>query len=95
MPSKNALDTPMVMKANQNAIPDQLQPGSLMAVSIIVHHGGGVKCATDALMSKICMRDDFVIRMWNVRTLYTPGKVQELTHEMKRYYLNIIGLGEI
>ena len=86
LPSKTALGTQMTMKANQNAILDQSQPGSSMTMPTIVHQDGGVKCATDVLMSKICIRGDFVIRMWNSRTLYAPGKVQELTHEMKRYH---------
>ena len=66
-----------------------------MAIPTTVHQDRGATCATDALMSKVHIRDDSVIRMWNVRTLYMPGKVQELTHEMKRYHWNIIGLCEI
>ena len=95
LPSKTALDTPMTMKANHNAIPDLSQHRSSMAVPTIVHQDGGVKCTTDTLVPKICIRDDFIIGTWNVRTLYAPGKVQELTHEMKRYSWNIIGLSEI
>ena len=30
--------------------------------------------------------------MWNIRTLRTPGKVEELTHEMNRYHWSVLGL---
>ena len=33
--------------------------------------------------------------MGNVRSLYVCGKVQELTHELKRYRWNILGLAEV
>ena len=46
-PNKTALDTPITMKANQKAIPDQSQPGSLMATPTIVHQNRDVKYATD------------------------------------------------
>ena len=85
----------MTMKVNQNAILDWSQPRSSMTMPTIVHQDEGVKCATDASVSNICIGDYFVIGTWNVRTVYMPGKVQELTHEMKRYCWNIIGLCEI
>ena len=33
--------------------------------------------------------------MGNVRSLYVCGKVQELTHELKRYQWDILGFAEV
>ena len=36
-----------------------------------------------------------IIGIWNVRTLNGPGKLAELTHELKRYTWHIIGISEM
>ena len=52
------------------------------------------KYATGA-SSKIRGRDNITMGSWNTRTLRAAEKLQELTHEMDRYRLNILGLCEI
>ncbi|XP_071161985.1 craniofacial development protein 2-like [Mytilus edulis] len=34
------------------------------------------------------------IGFWNVRTMYSAGKLAEITSEMRRYKLHILGIGE-
>ena len=53
---QNCPRQPTRMKANQNAIPDELQHGPSKAVPTIVHQDGGIKYATDVSMSKICSK---------------------------------------
>ena len=51
----------------------------------------------DKLMTldKIKLRLYTYIGTWNVRTLRIDGKLEELTHEMKIYNWNVIGLSEL
>ena len=51
-------------------------------------------CACDGPKS-LHARNNITIGTWNLRSLRTAGKVEELTHEMKRYRWNILGLCEI
>ena len=44
---------------------------------------------------KLRTRSNISIGTWNVRTLRTPGKLEELTHEMSRYRWSVLGLCEI
>ncbi len=39
-------------------------------------------------------RQKLKLGTWNVRTLNTPGKLETLEQEMKRYKINIMGLAE-
>ena len=43
----------------------------------------------------LILKNNITIGTWNVRSLRAAGKVEELTHEMKRYQWNIIGLCEV
>ena len=59
-----------------------------------VHQDGGVKHVTGT-SSKIRGRDNITIGTWNIRTLRTARKLQELIHEMDGYRWNILGLCEM
>ena len=72
-------------------IPDRSSPGSARTVPVIAHQGEGVKWATDD-NNKLRTRSNISIGTWNVRTLRPPGKLEELTHEMRRYRSSVIGL---
>ncbi|XP_005091763.2 craniofacial development protein 2-like [Aplysia californica] len=75
-------------------IPERSSPGSpRTAPSAVVHQNGGEKCATDA--QKIRARNNISIGTWNVRTLRTAGKLEELTYEMDRYQWAVLGLCEV
>ena len=54
----------------------------------------GEKYVTDGPKS-LRARNNITIGTWNVRSLRAAGKVEELTHEMKRYQWNIFGLSEV
>ena len=73
-----------VMKTSNHTIPDQSPPRSTRTAPSAVHLDGGVKYATGA-SSKIRGRDNIAIGTWNIRTLSTAWKLQELTDEMDRY----------
>ena len=75
-------------------IPDRSSPGSARTAPVIAHQGEGVKWATDD-NNKLRTRSNISVGMWNVRTLRPPGKLEELTHEMRRYRWSVIGLCEI
>ena len=72
-------------------IPDRSSPGSARTAPVIAHQGEGVKWATDD-NNKLRTRSNISIGTWNVRTLRPPGKLEELTHEMRRYRWSVIGL---
>ena len=40
-------------------------------------------------------KEGTIIGTWNVRSLHACGKVQELTHELKSYRWDILGLAEV
>ena len=82
------------MTTHNHAIPDRSPPGSTRTALSAVHQDGGVKYAIGA-SSKIRGRDNITIGTWNIRTLRTARKLQELIHEMDGYRWNILGLCEM
>ena len=83
-PCDIAQDTPHV-NDNHNSI----HTGSVVArnkdrASVAGHQDGSEKYATDGPKS-LRARNNITIGTWNVRSLRAAGKVEELTHEMKRY----------
>ena len=83
-----------MMKTTNFPTPDRSSPGSTRTASTAAHQGGDDKYATGVQISKIRARNNITIGTWNVRTLRTTGKLEELTHEMSRYRWNILGLCE-
>ena len=75
-------------------IPDRSSHGSTRTVPFIAHQGEGVKCATDD-NNKLRSRSNISIGTSNVRTPRTPGKLEELTHEMSRYRRSVFGICEV
>ena len=75
-------------------IPDPSSPGSARTAPVIAHQGEGVKWATDD-NNKLRTRSNISIGTSNVRTLRPPGKLEELTHEMRRYRWSVLGLCEV
>ena len=75
-------------------IPDRSSPWSARTAPVITHQGEGVKWASDD-NNKLRTRSNINIGTWNVRTLRPPGKLEELTHEMRRYRWNVLGLCEV
>ena len=73
------------------SIPDRSRPGTTTAFPVR-HQGGNDKCATGA---KLRGREDITIATWNVRTLRTAGKEEELLHKMDRYKWSILRLCEM
>ena len=82
------------MTTNQQTILDWSLPWSTRSLPCTIHQDRGVRHATGAL-SKICGRGNITIGTWNMRTLRTAGKLQELTHQMDRYRWNILGLFDV
>ena len=74
-------------------IPNWSSPVSTRTAPFIAHQGEDVKCATDD--KKLRTRSNISIGTWNVRTLRTPGKLEELTHEMSSYRWSVLGLCEV
>ena len=70
---------------------DRSSPGSARTTPVIAHQGEGVKWATDE-NNKLRTRSNISIGTWNVRT---PEKLEELTHEMRRYRWSVLGLCEV
>ena len=56
--------------------------------------GRGEKYATDG-PKPLRARNNITIGTWNARSLRAAGKVEELSHEMKRYRWSIPGLFEV
>ena len=75
-------------------IPDPSSPGSARTAPVIAHQGEGVKWATDD-NNKLRTRSNISIGTSNVRALRPPGKLEELTHEMRRYRWSVLGLCEV
>ena len=77
----------------------QSSPGLPRTAITLRHQDRNGKYATDATKDnkdKIsARRNNKVIGTWNVRTLYTPGELEELTHTLKRYKWNVLGLCEM
>ena len=75
-------------------IPGRSSPGSARTAPAIAHQGEGVKWATDD-NNKLRTRSNISTGAWDVRTLRPPGKLEELTHEMRRYRWSVLGLCEV
>ena len=73
-------------------MPARTTSGNTKSASSIQYQGNNDKSSTG---ERIKIRHETYIGSWNVRTLRADGKLEELTHEMKRYKWNIIGLSEI
>lgn len=64
------------------------------------HQDGSEKLATVGRTENIQIikvklpTNEIALGTWNVRTLCATGKLKELTHEMKRYKWNVLGLCE-
>ena len=84
----------MKMTTTSQSIPARSSPGTRTAPSVADHQDGGEKYATDETIS-LRARNNITIGTWNVRSLRAAGKVEELTHEMKRYRWNILGLCKV
>jgi len=77
-------------------MPDRSRPGSTTtALPTANLQGGSDKCATGAEPTLKLPNKGVTIGTWNVRTLYQTGRVQELTHELKIYKWDILGLAEV
>ena len=84
-------------------MPDRSWPGSTTtSLPIGANQDGGAKFANGRANKRTtCTNDNLkipksiiTIGTWNVRTLRRCGKLEELTNELKRYRLDIIGLAE-
>ena len=84
----------MKMTATTQSIPARSSPETRTGPSVAGHQDGGEKYATDGPKS-LSARNNITIGIWNVRSLRAGGKVEELTHKMKRYRWNILGLCEV
>ena len=85
----------MMTKTITYSIPARSSPGLPRTAPTVAHQDGGDKYVTDAKRNKIRGRENIAIGTWNIRTLHTEGKTEELTHEMARYRWNILGLCEV
>ena len=81
----------MKMATTTQSIPARSSPGTRTAPSVADHQGGGEKYATDG-PTLLRARNNITVGTWIVRSLRAEGKVEELTHEMKRYRWIILGL---
>ena len=84
----------MKMTTTAQSIPAWTSPRTRTAPFVAGHQDGDEKCAADG-PSLLCARNNITIGTWIVRSLRAAGKVEELTHEMKRYQWNILGLCEV
>ena len=81
---------------NSILIPDRSQPGITMAAPTVTHRDIAVKYATGVpKINKISGSKNISVGTWNVRTLRTAGKLEQLTHAMGRYHWNIEELYEV
>ena len=81
----------MKMTTTTQPIPARSSPGARTAPSILGHQDGGEKYETDGPES-LRAGNNISIGNWNVRSLRAAEKVEELTHEMKKYQWNALGL---
>ena len=56
--------------------------------------GQSRKEATDRMEEVLHAKHKIRIGFWNVRTMYETGKLAQVTHEMRRYNLHILGISE-
>ena len=82
------------MTTTTQSISARSSPYTRTTPSVAGHQDGGEKYATDGPKS-LRARNNNTIGTWNVRSLRAAGKVEDLTHEMKRYQWNILGLCEV
>ena len=83
---------PKIHNMKMTGISTAIPARTTRAAPPAAHQGGGDKCATGGTGNKIRARSNIVIGTWNIRTLRTPGKLEELTHEMARYRWHILGI---
>ena len=76
--------------ATRNRKPDRSTPGSTRTAPTAFHQDGGVKWTTDGPNAK----EKTKIGFWNVRTMFETGKLAEVTIEMRRYRIDIMGISE-
>ena len=85
----------MKMTTTTQSRPAGSSPGTRTAPSVAGHQDRREKYATDG-PKPLRARNIITIGTWTVRSLRAEaGKVEELTHEMKRYRWNILGLREV
>ena len=86
----------MMMNTINTLRPDRSQPGITMTAPTIRHREVGDKYATgESKIKKIRGREYSSVGAWNVRTLRSAEKLEQLTHAMSRYHVNIVGLCEM
>ena len=67
-----------------------------MTAPTVSHRDEGDKYATGVpKIKKIRGRENISVGTWYVRTLRPAGKLEQLTHAMRRYHWNIVGLCEM
>ena len=74
----------MKMTTTSQSIPARSSPGTRTTPSVADHQDGGEKYAA-VRPTSLRARNNITIGTWNVRSLKAAGKVEELTHKMKRY----------
>ena len=74
----------MKMTTTSQSIPARSSSGTRTTPFVAGYQDGGEKYATDGPKS-LRARNNITVGTWNVRSLRAAGKVDELTHEMKRY----------
>ena len=84
----------MKITTTTQSIPARSPLETRTAPSVAGHQDGGEQYATDGPKSLLA-RNNITLGTWNVRSLRAAGNVEELTHEMKRYRWNILGLCEV
>ena len=84
----------MKVTTTAQSIPPRSSPRMRTALSVAGHQDGDEKYVTDG-PKLLHARNNIIIGTWNVRSLRAAGKVEELTHEMKRYWWNILGPCEV
>ena len=70
----------MKMTATTQSIPAQSSPGARTALSVADHQDGGEKYETDGPKSPRA-RNNITVGTWNMRSLRTAEKVEELIPE--------------
>ena len=86
----------MITITRTNFMPVRSSPGLPRTAITLRHQDGNRKYTTGVTKDKISARcNNIVVGTWNVRTLNTPGKLEELTHTLNRYKWNVLGLCEM
>ena len=67
-----------------------------MTAPTVRHRDVGDKYATGVpKIKEIRGRENIAVGTWNEKTLRPAGKLEQLTHTMRRYHWNIVGLCEM